>query len=180
MQIVQRISILVIAALVAGSGLMGGIVSRFLVSAPAAEAQNPAVMASVVTAQELRLVDAQGRVRLEAGVAADGEVYLSLNDADGVEVLYLSAFPDGEPYLALNDGLEDRATLQLADGAPFLSLYDVGGVRRIYLGEATDGNPIMRIRDAQGTSRIYIGQLGSGAPSIEIANAQGGTIWSAP
>jgi hypothetical protein len=177
---VQRINLLVIAALMAGSGLLGGGVSRFLVSAPAAQAQNPAVMASVVTAQELRLVDAQGRVRLEAGIAPDGEVYLSLNDADGFEVLYLSALPDGDPYLALNDGLEDRATLQLEDGAPFLSLYDVGGTRRIYLGEATDGNPLLRIRDAQGNSRIYIGQTGSGAPSIEIANAQGGTIWSAP
>jgi hypothetical protein len=107
----------------------------------------------VVQAQRFELVDAQGRVRGEIGMGADGRApslvlrgekgemramlalgsegnsALALMDGKGETRAALSLLPDASPYLVLTDGQgKTRAGLAvLADGGPGLMLYDKGG-----------------------------------------------------
>lgn len=177
----MRRSMVTLGAVIVVTALVTSLVSRWLVTPQRVEAQAAAVTASTVTAQELRLVDGQGKVRLRASVSPEGEVFLSFRDANEAATMVLSAVAGGDPYIGLRDATgADRVALRVDAGTPHLDVYDSGGQRRLYLGQSTDGFPIFRIRDARNTERLFLGQQGDGTSTIYISNDRGGTIWSAP
>lgn len=146
----MRTSMMVAAVVGAAltAGVIGGAVGTRLGDARGAAAQGSAVTASSVTTQELRLVDAQGKVRLRAGIAADNGVFLNLRGPDESPQIILGSLASGEPAIQLLDGAGVvRASLDLEQNASSLLIYDGQGRARIFVGQAqSDGDPVIQIR----------------------------------
>ena len=67
-------------------GLIGGVLSDYLLSGRSAQAQKP----NGVNAEEFLLIDAAGKARAGFGLDANGEVGLILTSKDGSRTLTLS------------------------------------------------------------------------------------------
>ena len=85
--------VLVLAAF--AGGIVGGFLSRPVVSPDRAEAQKP----NVVNAEEFLLVDQAGKARAGLGLDPNGEVGLVLTSKDGARTLTLS--PDERTVIKL-------------------------------------------------------------------------------
>jgi hypothetical protein len=84
-------------------GLVGGIVSNWLLSPVAANAQEGEQTKHVVTASCFRVTDEEGRTRAELGLSAEGDARLRLYDRTEKVRVVLVAPATGEPRLLLLD-----------------------------------------------------------------------------
>lgn len=141
------------------SSLIGGALVAWLGRPNAAVAQTNTISAAQVTTQELRIVDAQGRVRLRSSVQASGEVTLSLVDGSDQSLLVLGVRPDGWPTMELRDN---------------------NGTTRIQARVTREGIPYVDILDAAGTDRLYVGLTTGGNPIVDISDRAVASIWRAP
>ena len=106
------------------------------VAAVYAGAQVKSDVPQVIRAQRFELVDAQGRVRGEMSMSADGRgPGLMLSDEKGNPRAGLWLLPDGSPVLSLADEkCQPRAVFGMSsDGTPGLAMRDMGGIVRAEL-----------------------------------------------
>jgi hypothetical protein len=156
-------------------------------SVPKAEAQD-AVGARGLLANELIIVDENGKVRAMLGVYAGGPS-LGLYDENGKERATLGVYAGG-PALALRDeNSKDRAMLVLKADGPELSLRDAAGRDRVALAVTAPG-PWLCLYDAAGNGRASLGAGKTATPdgklithpesSLLFIGADGKVSWSAP
>ncbi len=130
----------------------------WLIIAGAAVARMPAIVDSISTpqvieAQEFRLVDAEGNLRLAIGFdTKDGTPVLVLYDTAGELRVVLGLMKDGTPSLALWDAAsKGRALLGFTEGGTSgLALYDAAGKRAALFGFTEDGTSGLDFYDASG------------------------------
>jgi len=103
------------------------IVTMALLGAPSPRAVQ--AQGSVIRAERVEIVDAQGMLRMRLGVEPTGAANLVVYD------------PAGQLRLAM--GLADV-------GQPVLGFWDPAGQPRLGMGIAPDGSPAIGIRDARG------------------------------
>jgi len=113
----------------------------------------------VVTAQEFRLVDSEGKTRASLAAQADGSTGIALIDKDG----------------------KRRAVLRLrADGSPSLSLHDADGKNRATLDTQADNSVglILTNRDGKGGAAMVIPPNGEAAAILK--DKEGNVVWAEP
>lgn len=113
------------------AGLAGGFLAVWLsLSDPVGAEETAAQSPTVVSAQEFRLVDHQGKVRAVLGLSAEEEPYLSLRHRSEASILWL--------------GLSEESGLVI---------HDVDGKTRLILSLDTAGKPSLVLRDRQHQTR---------------------------
>jgi hypothetical protein len=138
-------------------------------SVPKAEAQD-AVGARGLLANELIIVDENGKVRAMLGVYAGGPS-LGLYDENGKERATLGVYAGG-PSLALRDeNGKERATLGVYAFGPGLALRDENSKDRAMLVLKADG-PELSLRDAAGRDRVALAVTAPG-PWLCLYDAAG-------
>ncbi len=171
----------VMAALVLVAGLVGGMVATWLGGTRGVQAQGTSITMGTVTAQELRVVDKQGRMRLRALVADDGLATFVVLDTAGQARVVAGVDANGVPAIGLADRSgTPRASLDLESGIPAFQIFDRQGNPRIYLGESNAGMPFLDITDQQGQRRIYLGQIDDGSSRLNIRDRVGDLLFTAP
>ena len=113
------------------AGFAGGLLAVWLVLGDPVVAEETAGQSpAVVSAQEFRLVDHQGKVRAVLGFSAEEEPYLSLRHRSEASMLWL--------------GLSEESGLVI---------HDVDGKTRLILSLDTAGKPSLVLRDRQHQTR---------------------------
>jgi hypothetical protein len=113
----------------------------------------------VVTAQEFRLVDGEGKTRASMAVQADGSAGMVLLDKGG----------------------KRRAVLRLRpDGSPSLSLHDADGRNRATLDMQADDSIglILTNRDGKGGAAMVVPPNGEAAAVLK--DKDGNVVWAEP
>jgi hypothetical protein len=132
------------------SGLMGGVLSTWLLPGRAAYAQEQAA-AQEIRAEKFVLVDAAGKTRA---------------------MLYLL---DGRPGLVFYDEAgKPRAILEILDGEPVLQFASAAGKPRAALGAQG-----LTLYDAVGMPRAAV-RLSDDEPKFYVFDEAGRTRWQAP
>ena len=154
-------------------------------------------------AQQLALVDDEGRTRILLAVRPDGTANASFSDAHGTPRLTVGVGSHGLPALGLGDAegqmraafaLDDRAVATLGfldghralrarlgldgDGVPALTFLD-GGQRVRALLSVEDDRSLLRMADRSGQTRIGLG-LAFGSPALVVFDEHGATVSKLP
>jgi hypothetical protein len=117
------------------AGFLGGALALLVFQGPVvvAEETPPArATPSVVSAEEFRLMDKQGRLRGLFSFSADGEPYLTLIDQQDTRRVWVG--------LAAETGMAIR---------------DVDGKTRVFLSLDQDGLPSLVVRDRKHQSKVF-------------------------
>lgn len=126
----------------------------------------------VLTGRALKLLDAQGRLRLLL-TASTGVSFL---DAAGRTRASLGLDPDGAGP-ALN-GADSRAILNVDGAGPALTLTGAGGKLRAVLA-LVDGQPGLVFLDGEERERARFSVAAGGGRGL-LRDADGGTTWRVP
>lgn len=99
----------------------------------AAKPTNPSdtVAPSVVRAQAIELVDADGNVRVQLHLGQDGGGSLRMRDAKGEVRVKMQALPDGAGLLFLNGNTEPAVQLGTSEKGTGLTLMDLDKKERV-------------------------------------------------
>ena len=138
------------------AGLVGVLIGAAVVGVVTAQQAEPTD--KVLTAQELRIVDPQGKTRILLSHSVDGAPGLRLFDADGTI----------------------RASVNLREGQAALALCDKAGKPRATYGFTAAGRAVLGLRDENGKARAVLRIAQDGTPSLELSDAAGKAIWEAP
>jgi hypothetical protein len=124
--------------------------SRWLAS-PAVQAQGGARF-KVVEAEEVRLVEPDGRPAARLQIDQHGRPGLFLYDKHGEVRAVLGVLPSGSPHLALSDrrGQVRAAVAVLSDQTVAMVLSDGDGRQRVDLRAPADDNPRLVLSDRGG------------------------------
>jgi len=172
-------ALLVVLALL--SGIAGGMVStRFLQHPPEENRRHR----NIIVAQEIHLVDEEGRERWVLAISKDGEPTLTFVNKNGWAPMAMGINKEGLPFfnmvlepnqiggpsLVLMDSrMNSRALLGLSeDGEPHLAFLDHNGQKRLVLGGTEFPNPVTGLDEKRPCS------------SIALFDEQGKVLWSAP
>ncbi len=136
--------------------LVGALIGAALLSVVIAQQAEPTD--KVLTAQELRIVDPEGKTRMVLSHSVDGAPGLRMFDADGTI----------------------RASVNLREGQAALALCDKTGKPRATFGLTPGGRAVLGLRDENGKARAMLKLAQDGTPSIEMSDAEGKAIWEAP
>lgn len=164
------------------AGLVGMLLGAWLITARGAQAQAVGDT-GVVTVRELRLVDAEGRVRARLHIAEDGEPDFSLYDQNEQARLRLFMKPDGRPGLRMLDQVgRERFNLSTlaGDAAPYINFLDERQELSLLLSAGAGGAPFIRFWDSVDRRRMELRVDTLGRPAIVQFDGDGGLIWSAP
>jgi len=136
-------------ALVVASSLVGGAGCGMILTAKPALAEKELLHAKVVTAEEFRFLDKDGRLRAVISVLPDGIIGLIFYDKHGIRRALLGVLPNGRPILSLHgqEGNSGAILAVLPDELPVLSLYGSEGKSGATLGLLTDGSPELTFYD---------------------------------
>ncbi|MGD8564370.1 MAG: hypothetical protein PVG03_17645 [Desulfarculaceae bacterium] len=178
----KKTQVLLLALVALISGLIGGMAAGQLAGATEEKAQ-------VLSAQEFRVVDDQGRIRGMLGVNQQG-VSLALYSQKGVHRLAVQV-SGAEPNLSLYDDKgKVRAVLWLSGQVPQLVLFDAAEGRRAVM-EVVQPGPRLSLLDKQHKVRAVLGaaefkhpstgkEMQQAESSLMMFNASGRVLWSAP
>lgn len=128
------------------AAFLGGLTGSRLFAPAAAQAQGGAKF-KVVEAEEVRLLEPDGRPAARLQIDKNGRPGLFLYDKHGEVRAVLGVLPSGAPHLALSDRRgQVRATLAvLSDETVTLVLSDGEGQRRVDLRAPADDNPALTL-----------------------------------
>jgi hypothetical protein len=116
------------------SSVVGGALSAWLlVGAPVVAEESPGQGTKIVSAEEFRLMDKQGRIRALLSFSADGGPYLALIDQQETHRVWIGLTP-------LETGVAVR---------------DVDGATRLVLSVDPEGEPSLVVRDRQRRSKSF-------------------------
>ena len=177
----RRREVLLLVALTVVAGLVGGALSNRVFMARIATAQEAEQQRKVITAEEFRLVDEDGRARAVLTLGSKGNVSISFYDRYDESRVELGLSPEGQPILKLLD-----------QGS--LEFLDKNGQIRVKVDVTYDGSPSLRLYDEDGRSRAALGcvsletadtaRTGSverrAESSLVLSDKQGKVMWSAP
>jgi len=159
---------LLVVSIVA-AGLIGGALSNYLLMGTTSVAQER----KVISAEEFRLVDAQGRTLADLAVGSKGDVLLGFYGSDGIRRAGFGLSAEGPPVLRLRDekGRPRAKITLLSDGRPTVRIYDEKGDVRAILGAVNLETP-ETTRTGTFEKRVE--------SSLVLADKEGKLIWSAP
>lgn len=171
-----------------GAAFLGGATAQWVMSGRAAYAQQeaPAAQAagaSVMTAQAVRIVDAEGRERILLGVGPDGPGIL-LKDAEGHPGIALSSTGGDDPYWLLafmdKEGQDRFACgVQLSGEASGMNMTDAKGIMRVALGAGEEGSGLA-LRNADGVEVLGFGAGPQGGGDFVLKHPfDGHEVWRA-
>jgi len=124
------------------SGLMGGVLSIWFLLPPSVLAQGEPQ--KVITAQEFRVVDEDGQVKVLINVLPDGSPSLIL-------------FGESPALALVDQNLESRLMIGIfADQKPGLVIYDKSGNSRAELALGGTGNPRLTLQDEEENKKIEL------------------------
>ncbi len=138
----------------------------------------------VIVANEIHLVDQDGKARWVLAISRDGEASVTFVNKDGWAPMAMGVNRNGLPFFNM--------ILQPGKGAgPSLALMDGGMKNRAVLGLWEDGEPYLRLLDRNGQVRASLGSTvlrdsltGSSVrrpcSSLVLFDEKGKIIWSAP
>jgi hypothetical protein len=138
----------------------------------------------VIVANEIHLVDHQGKARWVLAFSKDGEPSVTFVNKDGWAPMAMGVNRNGFPFF--NMILQPRK-----GGGPSLTLMDGRMKNRAVLGLWEDGEPYLRLLDRSGQVRATLGSTvlkdsmtGSSVKrpcsSLVLFDEKGKIIWSAP
>jgi hypothetical protein len=170
-----------ILALVAGM-IGGALWSKFLWRQE--ETPEDSAMKKVILANEIHLVDHQGKARWVLALSKDGEPSATFVNKDGWAPMAMGVNKNGFPFF--NMILQPRK-----GGGPSLTLMDDRMKNRAVLGLWENGEPYLTLLDRNGQVRATLGSTllrdsvtGSSVrrpcSSLVLFDENGKIIWSAP
>ena len=118
----------------------------------------------IVTCKELRVVDKDGKLRINASTSEDGQASVQLFDNDGKLRIDVSTFADGQTsvrWLDKDGKLRIKAGTR-ADGRASVYWFDKDGELRIDVSTSANGEASVRWFDKDGETRINAGTLADG------------------
>ena len=145
------------------AGLVGGILSsQFFLGTPAL-AEKKVGLQNVVTAEEFRLVDKEGKTLSTWGMYAGGPGIVLFNKNGQFRAVFSLTSPDEGPVLTFADNKGNhRAIVGLgAERQPYVTLRDQTGKERISLSLDDDGDPYLALYDQAENERAVLGTLDS-------------------
>ncbi|MCG6944234.1 MAG: hypothetical protein LJE87_02700 [Deltaproteobacteria bacterium] len=157
----KQCGLLLVLSLLAG--LVGGtLTSQFFVGTPVL-AQKKVGPENVVTAEEFRLVDKEGKVLSTWGMYAGGPGIVLFNKSGQFRAVFSLTSPDEGPILTFADNKGNhRAIVGLGSGKqPYVTLRDQTGNERISLSLDDDGDPYLALYDQAENERAVLGTLDS-------------------
>jgi hypothetical protein len=170
-----------ILALVAG--VIGGALSSKILWRKA-QTPDDSELKKVIVANEIHLVDHQGKARWVLAFSKDGEPSVTFVNKDGWAPMAMGVNRNGFPFF--NMILQPRK-----GGGPSLTLMDGRMKNRAVLGLWEDGDPYLTLLDRNGQIRATLGSTvlrdsltGSSVrrpcSSLVLFDEKGKIIWSAP
>ena len=185
-------SLMLLLALTAG--LAGGLLAtHFSATAPALAANTPEAQ-KVISAEEFRLIDKEGRILSTWGMYAGGPGIVLFNKNGQFRAVFSLTSPEEGPVLTFADknGVH-RATVGLgAKRQPYLTLRDVAGKERISLSLDDKGDPFLVFYDQGENERAVLGTTNltkikrtgtiekDTISSIVLLGKDGEVTWKAP
>ena len=135
------------------AAVVGGAGFTLLFSGDPVFAQKTPSTATIVTAEQFRLVDQAGETRASLSVEGDGTPRLDLHDQNGHRRVGLYLLPNGAPRLGLFDetGMHRALLALLPNGEPGLIFFDRSGTPHTSLAISPDGNSRLVLGDKDGT-----------------------------
>lgn len=146
----KQFSVLIVITVIAG--LLGGALSSLIFPDYTVNAEKLRQPATIVAAEEFRLVTKEGEVRARLSLWNGTLPALVFSDKDCHTRAFMGVFEGEQPALVLNDkGCKRRAALDLQpDGLPTLTLRDKEDNPRVRVKLLKDGSPIMNLFDKNG------------------------------
>lgn len=126
-----------------------------------------------VTAQQFRLVDANGNTRALLSCGPDGNPNLVFEDSHGHPRVKVG-LEQGENPVVLVNSANGNARAQMlveADGSLGMVLHDAEGRPRVTLNLSADGNPTFALRDKAGVPRASL-EIFKGKPYLNFSDDQ--------
>ena len=157
----KQCGLLLVLSLLAG--LTGGIfANQFFLDTPVL-AENKVASQNVVTAEEFRLVDKEGKILSTWGMYAGGPGIVLFNKSGQFRAVFSLTSPDEGPILTFADNKGNhRAIVGLGSGKqPYVTLRDQTGNERISLSLDDDGDPYLALYDQAENERAVLGTLDS-------------------
>ena len=157
----KQCGLLLVLSLLAG--LVGGILSsQFFLGTPAL-AEKKVGPQNVITAEEFRLVDKEGKTLSTWGMYAGGPGIVLFNKNGQFRAVFSLTSPDEGPVLTFADNKGNhRAIVGLgAERQPYVTLRDQTGKERISLSLDDDGDPYLALYDQAENERAVLGTLDS-------------------
>ena len=157
----KQFGLLLVLSLLAG--LVGGILaSQFFLSTPVF-AQKKIAPQNVVTAEEFRMVDKQGRILSTWGMYAGGPGMVLFSKNGQFRAVFSLTSPEEGPVLTFADNKGNhRAIVGLgAKRQPYVTLRDQAGNERISLSLDDDGDPYLALYDQAENERAILGTIES-------------------
>lgn len=173
--------VMLILALIAG--VIGGVLSSKIFSRQD-ETPEDAELRKVIVANEIHLVDQDGKARWVMAMSRDGEPSVTFVNKDGWAPMAMGVNRNGFPFfnMILQPG---------KGGGPSLALMDGTMKNRAVLGLWEDGEPYLRLSDRNGQVRATLGStvlrdsvtgasIRRPCSSLVLFDEEGEIIWSAP
>lgn len=129
-----------------------------------------------ITCSELRIVDAEGRLRIRAQALDPGNASVTLRDREGRVRVAAGTFDDGAGGLALLDasGKERIAMETLLSGESTARWSDAGEKVRVGIGTFLDGRAAVDVLDKVAkTSRISLATDDAGVAAMQVFDTKG-------
>lgn len=145
------------------AGLVGGILaSQFFLGTPVF-AQKKIGPQNVVTAEEFRMVDKEGRILSTWGMYAGGPGIVLFSKNGEFRAVFSLTSPEEGPVLTFADNKGNhRAIVGLgAERQPYVTLRDQAGKERISLSLDDDGDPYLALYDQAENERAILGTIDS-------------------
>jgi hypothetical protein len=155
----KQFSLLLMLSLLAG--LVGGILtSQFFLGTPVL-AEKRAGPQRVVTAEEFRLVDKEGKILSTWGMYAGGPGIVLFSKNGQFRAVFSLTSPEEGPVLAFADNKGNhRAIVGLgAERQPYVTLRDQAGKERISLSLDHEGDPYLALYDQAENARAILGTM---------------------
>ena len=172
---------MLILALIAG--VIGGVLSS-KISWRQEKTPEDLELRKVIVANEIHLVDQDGKARWVLAISRDGEASVTFVNKDGWAPMAMGVNRNGLPFfnMILQPG---------KGGGPSLSLMDGAMKDRAVLGLWEDGEPYLRLLDRNGQVRATLGStvlkdaltgtsIRRPCSSLVLFDEEGKIIWSAP
>ena len=176
------------------AGLVGGILtSQFFLGTPAL-AEKKLDPQNVVTAEEFRLVDKEGKIISTWGLYAGGPGMVLFNKKGQFRAVFSLTSPDEGPVLTFADNKGNhRVIVGLgAKRQPYVTLRDQTGNERISLSLDDDGDPYLALYDQAENERVVLGTIDAtklkrtgiiekrSVSSLVLLGKDGQITWKAP
>ena len=180
----KRRQYLLLVALTVIAGLIGGAVSSWILMAKTAGVQETQKHEKVVTAEEFRVIDEEGKTRAMLAMLPDGSPNLVLFDNDLTPRVQIAVSAIGAPGILCFDKSGYKGAIAsiglLYGDTPSIGLIDSDGNNRIQLSiDPDDDVAILGLYDKHERPRAKLIGMDE-ATILVLFDKEGKVMWSAP